>query len=107
MELKQEKDYFRLFLTNFRPFLTIFCPPRLIWSRPAYVVILRQMDHLYSLWRGYGAKTRERLFSSVLDQFSSVLDHILPSQIDMVKTSLRSNTKANGPLIQSMEGLWS
>ena len=30
MELQQEKDYFRLFSTDFRPFSTVFCPARLI-----------------------------------------------------------------------------
>ena len=51
---------------------------------PPLVVILRKMDHIYSLLRGYGAATSKRLFLCVLNQFSSVLDHISPSQIDTI-----------------------
>ena len=36
------------------------------------------MGYVYSLSSGYGAATRDRLFSSVLDQYSSFLDPILP-----------------------------
>ena len=48
------------------------------------------MDHIYSLSGGYEAATRERLFSSVLDRFSSVLDRILPSQIDGIVKKFQS-----------------
>ena len=41
------------------------------------------MDHVYSLLSGYGATTRERLFSSVLDR-------IFPSQIDSIVNQFRS-----------------
>ena len=48
------------------------------------------MDHVYNLLSSYAAATRERLFSSLLDRFLSVLNRILPSQIDSIVNQFRS-----------------
>ena len=65
----------------------------MLWNyehKPAYIVLPRKMDHVYSLLKRYGATTRERLFLSVLNRFLSVLDHISPSQIDSMVNQFQS-----------------
>ena len=124
MGMQQEKDYFRLFLTNFfrsQPYSALridsivkkfrslivcnvytfstiqsvlaaqqLCTFRYVLRSHPIVCKILSYHYLYSITRGYGDTTRETLFSSVLDQFSSALNRISPSEIDSIVKKYQS-----------------